>query len=110
MKKILLLSQVAALAREIERQQILYGEDADLLQSRAVVGLNGPKLEGIVRYADDEEDESTISAKDSTSTRLNLPSVPAHTGLIIDPGERDPITGGISQSQRSKIVELFGNW
>jgi hypothetical protein len=103
MKKILLLCEVASLARRLEHgAEIIpgfYGE----IPSVEDCGMNRDNFERIVQ--EDEEDSFTQGDKVETLSR----SQHARNALVIDPKDYSS-SGGLTDVQKSKINELLGEW
>jgi hypothetical protein len=102
--KILLLSEVAALARSFERQTLTNGKEMTPLPDITQYGMDKEQLEAFVLSTDDDDDTGSVKS------RPVMVSAMSRRGLVMDPKERDPTTGKISQSQKIKIVELLGLW
>jgi hypothetical protein len=116
MEKILLMSQVATLARKFERQFAFYGEN--LVHSPSTEALSGftkDHFAGILASADDDDDDHFDGAHGKTPASPEQHQQPvsgsiAGPDLVINPEEKDRITGSLSQAQKMKIVELLGSW
>jgi hypothetical protein len=109
MKKILLVSQVAALARKLERQFAFYGENLAHSPSAdapagGFVKDNFAKVLASADYVDGSE------SVPSPSRHQAVPKSVGSIDCVIDPDEKDRMTGTISQSQKMKIIELLGDW
>jgi hypothetical protein len=100
MKKILLVTKVASLSRDFERSRIQKNKSG-------YFGIGSHVLENIVR--DTEADD------ESQTTHSNQPG-PSSTGFlqvgdyVINPDDRDPLTGSLSASQKMRIVQTLGRW
>jgi hypothetical protein len=109
MQKILLVSQVAALARKLERKFEFYGENLahSPLADAPVGGFVKDNFARVLASAD--YDDGSDSAP-SPSRHQAVPQSIGGTNFVIDPDEKDRITGTISQLQKMKIIELLGDW
>jgi hypothetical protein len=110
MMKILLIGQVAALARKLERQFEFYGESLALSpSSEAPVG--GFVKDSFARaLASADNDDGSERSVPSPSEHQAVPQSIGGIDCVIDPDEKDRMTGTISQSQKMKIIELLGDW
>jgi hypothetical protein len=113
MNKMLDISQVAALAKEIEikswspRQQKRTKQQA--VQTReSVFNLSLDNYVGLITSANAEDADDDVSLMDATATRS------LKTGeemeKVVDSDDIDPYTGRLSYSQRARISELLGRW
>jgi hypothetical protein len=109
MQKILLVSQVAALARKLERQFEFYGENLGHSPSAnaPVGGFGKGNFVRVLASADYDDGSDSVP---SPSRHQAVPQSIGGTDFVIDPDEKDRITGTISQSQKMKIIELLGEW
>lgn len=104
MNRILCLCEVAALARDLQW-------DAENAPSklRTVVsdfGMSKEKFDGVIqRTTALIEETDNYSRSDTSANREDNPP-----GLLIDPTDIDRHTGGLSNSQRMKLIELLGDW
>jgi hypothetical protein len=109
MQKILLVSQVAVLARKLERQFEFYGEN--LAQSPSadapVGGFVKDNFASVLASADYDDGSDSVP---SPSRHQAVPQSIGGTDFVIDPDEKDRMTGTICQSQKMKIIELLGDW
>jgi hypothetical protein len=117
MNKTLLITEVAALARDMERLTVLSGNRSTRPASVLSFGISKEKFDAFVIGAQDDEGSETMSSKAGVSTRSlavdNQPTLNEQLGrneFIIDPNGRDALTGSLNQSQKMRIVELLGNW
>lgn len=104
MKKILLVSEVASLGRAFERQ---VRESDNHKETRTSVsaetfGLNKEKFEVLINAM---PDDSTLGGGYAQSeTGADEPR------RVIDPDDRHPLTGSLTQTQRTRITQLLGQW
>jgi hypothetical protein len=110
MKKILLISQVASLGRDFEKYVGTRGNN--------MVAPHVDGLDGLLNYAADD------GSFDGRSSNIDGPSSnrPKATGnssekaetedkaRVIDPDDRNPLTGSLNSSQKIRIVQLLGAW
>jgi len=97
MKKILLISEVAFLARDIERKSRRSRNNDTMLPLAEV------KLEGLYKSA--EDDNSTGGSDVSPSTIRESRKM-----SVIDPNDRHPLTGKLNATQEARITRLLGSW
>jgi hypothetical protein len=97
MKKMLLISQVAGLAKEIEKDSA--GMDMTIPVSSEAFGWNRENLRGAV-FVEDDTDDATIRSKRSLNTSEKL----------IDTSRRDPLTGSLHSSEKLKLMQLLEQW
>jgi hypothetical protein len=106
MKKILLISQVAALSRDVEDNARV--RDRSRRQTHLSSVLTQDKLGDLLQNADDTS--TSTSPKGDPSIVPSLGINASSTEAVIDPDDRHPLTGALSQSQRNRIVQLLGAW
>lgn len=102
MKKILLISEVAALAKDFERE-MKFGVNRAVIMGAAqktYVGEQREKLHDIY----DNLDVSSVG--NSTADK----SLARKVDYIIDPEDRNPWSGVLSYSQQQRIIQLLGAW
>lgn len=103
MNRILLVSEVASLGRAFERQV----KEADHnMQRRTTItaasfGLNKEKFDGLMNAL---PDDSTLGGYTQSEAGADEPR------RVIDPDDRHPLTGSLTQAQKSRIVQLLGQW
>jgi hypothetical protein len=102
MKKIILLSKIAHLAKGIEKEYCLEEENQQKThRSRAKeAGMTHDRVTSLVQNSYDDE-ESVASYENVSSDQ---------TTYVIDPDEKDNFTGAITETQRIKINRLLGDW
>jgi hypothetical protein len=113
MKKILLISQVASLGRDFEKY---VGTRGNTMEAPHVDGLDG--LDGLLNYSADEASfDGRSSNNDGRSTGRPKPigdsSERAATDAkarVIDPDDRNPLTGSLNSTQKIRIIQLLGAW
>jgi hypothetical protein len=122
MKKILLISQVASLGRDFEKY---VGTRGNNMEAPHVYGLD--EMDGLLNYsADDASSDGRSSNIDVRSS--GRPSLFRSSGRpslfgnssegaatednvrVIDPDDRNPLTGSLNSYQKSRIVQLLGAW
>jgi hypothetical protein len=106
MRKILLITEVASTSRDFEKY-VRSHFPSEIKSPTPISCYGADVLENFIREAGGDEDSqftpSFQGAQPSTSQ--------AHLGdYFINPDDRDPLTGSLSSSQRSKIVEILGRW
>lgn len=105
MKKILLVSELASLGRDFERYHTMNaGGNARELPS--LLGHNQNKFGTLF---EDVEDESSMGGMTPIS-RMDTGDEDIHIDRIVDPNDRSPLTGMLSQAQKSRIDKLLGMW
>jgi hypothetical protein len=97
MKKMLLISQVAGLAKEIEKDSA--ATDMAIPVTSEAFGWNREHLRGIV-FVEDDTDDATTRSKRSLNTAEN----------VIDTSRRDPLTGSLHSSEKLKLMQLLEEW
>jgi hypothetical protein len=110
MKKILLISQVASLGRDFEKYVGTRGNN-----------MEAPHVDGLDCLFNYSADDASLDGRSSnidgrSSGRPSLfgnSSERAATedkARVIDPDDRNPLTGSLNSSQRIRIVQLLGAW
>lgn len=109
MQKILLVSQVATLARKLERQFEFYDENLEHSPSSDAPagGIANDTFAGVLASADYDDGSDSVP---SPSRHQAVPQSIGGIDFVIDPDEKDKITGSLSQSQKMKIIDLLGDW
>jgi hypothetical protein len=107
MKKILLISQVASLGRDFEKYVGTLGKNMDAPH------VDG--LESLLNYsADDASFDGRSSNIDGRSTGRAKPSseraATEEKARVIDPNDRNPLTGSLNSFQKIRIIQLLGAW
>ena len=97
MRKVLLVTQTASLARHFEFTSEARGR-SNLI--------NQDQLQSIFEQAEDES-----ASTRTTFTQRSRPVGPQLSSpLLLNPANRDKVTGGLSKAQKAKIAELLGDW
>jgi hypothetical protein len=106
MRKILLVTQVASTSRDFERyaRSHLHSE----MKSPPPMSYYGADvLANFVKEAEgDEDSQYTQSLQGPQSSASQAPV----EDYLINPDDRDPLTGSLSSLQRSKIIQILGRW
>jgi hypothetical protein len=102
MRKIILISQVSALAKDFERHARVYK------QRGLPILLSKDRLENL--FGNDEEDSTALEALGTVSHADLETAEGTGTTPVIDPEDRHPLTGSLSYSQRLRITQLLGAW
>jgi hypothetical protein len=97
MKKMLLISHVAGLAKEIEKDSAAM--DMAIPAVSEAFGWRREHLRGIV-FVEDDTDEATTPSKPTLNTAEN----------VIDTSRRDPLTGSLHSSEKLKLMQLLEEW
>lgn len=104
MKKILLVSEVAALGRAFERYVNSHKDEMTRRRVSATsYGVNSERLRGMITSA---PDESNCADGDESTEFLDI----TDAKYVIDPNDRHPMTGALSQTQKARILTLLGAW
>ena len=105
MKKILLVSEVGSLGRDFERY-VTYNPDRTVrdLPLASAFGLNPGRLDTLMESMNEE---ASVGAK-SRFTQSSAKADSVHIDRIIDPNERSPLTGSLSDAQKTRISQLLG--
>jgi hypothetical protein len=118
MNKMLLISEVSNLARDIEKVSWLrekrrsepYKRKEEEEQVERPSCLSSERLSEIVASAD-AEDLGTGSATETPTVAKSTASLSCENmGNVIDIEDVDPYTGLLSSTQKSKVSELLGQW
>jgi hypothetical protein len=109
MQKILLVSQVAVLARKLERQFELYGENLAHSPSldAPVGGFADDRFAGVLASTVYDDGADSVP---SPSRHQAVPQSIGGADFVIDPVEKDRITGTISQLQKIEVLEYLGDF
>ena len=105
-RNVILLSKVAFLAKDIQRrafrrQELIdEGEQVPAHRSSAVV----PR-ERLTTFLYEENEEHSINDGESSAAASDMQSP-----FVIDPEKKDPRTGHLSDSQKSRVSKLLGDW
>jgi len=105
MRKILLISEVAYLSRDIAIVAKKKGERGLLTSSI----ISRDNLEGLLLNADETEN-STDSPRNYRSDRSAVMTTNARTAPVVDAEDRSSLTGKLNQAQKARIVQLLGAW
>jgi hypothetical protein len=106
MKKIILLSKVAHLAKGVEEEYVFESRTHKVHQTRALSsGVTSERFAYLVNDARFDDDDG--SGSESLS---NEHTVVEESPYVIDPDERDQLTGAITDAQRIKVNKLLGAW
>jgi hypothetical protein len=97
MKKMLLISQVAGLAKEIEKDSASI--DMTIPAVSEAFGWNDENLRGIV-FVEDDTDAATTPSRPSLKRAES----------VFDFSRRDPLTGGLHASEKLKLMQLLEEW
>jgi hypothetical protein len=107
MKKILLISQVGALGRDIERKaHSKMIPERGLASSRSSYLWTGDRLEDLMY---DDGDDSTVHTHPSTNV-FGFDASQTRATPVIDPADRHPLTGKLNASQSNRVTQLLGAW
>jgi hypothetical protein len=109
MQKILLVSEVAVLARKLEHQFKFDCENLAHSQSSdaPVGGFAKDHFTGVLASADYDDGADSVP---SPSQHHAVPQSIGGTDFVIDPDEKNRITGTISQSQKQQVYEYLGDF
>jgi hypothetical protein len=106
MKKILLISQVASLGRDFEKY---VGTRGNNMEAPHVDGLD--EMDGLLNYsADDASLDGRSSGRPSLFGNSSERAATEDKARVIDPDDRNPLTGSLNSSQKIRIVQLLGAW
>jgi len=104
MEKILLISEVASLGRDFEKYVLSQsGKSERASQSPSLFGLTAMRFDNLMDSV--EDDASTCGV---TSARSDF--VGDDIDRIIDPEDRQPLTGNLSSQQKARMNQLLGMW
>ena len=103
MSKIILVSQVASLGRDFEKQAHIRRKQGKAIAPLDPADFHDSNLDGLLNSM--QQDDMT-----SAYTGFNSRETEQINGRVIDPDDRHPLTGSLSSSQKMKIVQLLGAW
>lgn len=103
MEKILLVSEVASLARMFDRQvrELDWAKRTRTSVTAASFGLDRATFDRMMNALPD--DNSTVDCDPSESATEEL-------RRVIDTNDRDPLTGRLTQTQKARITKILGAW
>jgi hypothetical protein len=102
MSKIIVVSQVASLSRDFEKEMHMRRKSGKAITPMDPADFNGANLDGLLNSMQDETSSGYTAYNSRAAEQIN--------GRVIDPDDRHPLTGSLSSSQRMKIVQLLGAW
>jgi hypothetical protein len=106
MKKILLISQVASLGRDFEKY---VGTRGNNMEAPHVDGLD--EMDGLLNYsADDASFDGRSTGRPSLFGNSSERAAMEDKSRVIDPDDRNPLTGSLNSSQKIRIIQLLGAW
>jgi hypothetical protein len=97
MQKMLLISQITGLAKEIEKDSAAM--DMTVSVTPEAFGWNRESLRGVV-FVEDDPDDATTRSRRSLNTAEK----------VIDTSRRDPLTGSLHSSEKLKLIQLLEQW
>jgi len=108
MTKMLQISEVAGLAKEIEKQYMydLKFGSSTRAQER---NMSNDNLQGLVAAADAEDLGEDVSVLDNT-LKSGVGLGDEDNERVVDTDDIDPYTGKLNYSQRARIRDLLGQW
>jgi hypothetical protein len=109
MKNILMISEVAALAKDFEREMKMRAHKKGVTGNQYVAHLRAQrdKLFGIFDDMDDDAGSNAggLSNADKSSNRGG-----SGVAYIVDKEDRNPWSGALSNAQQMRIIRLLGAW
>jgi hypothetical protein len=102
MSKIILVSQVASLSRDFEKQALTRRKSGKAITPLDPADFNDNNLDGLLNSMQDDTTSAYTAYNSREAEQIN--------GRVIDPDDRHPLTGSLSASQKMKIVQLLGAW
>lgn len=115
MNKMLDLTEVATLAKEIEAkswsdQRKSKRSSEESPETREVAGeFSTDNLVGLIASTKEENTGDDASFTDAATTGRSLKSIERNE-RVIDSDDVNPYTGRLTYSQRARIAELLGRW
>lgn len=105
MKDILMISEVAALAKDFEHEMKIRAHRKGVTGNQYVAHLKAQqdKLFGIFDDLEDEDKNEGQSYADRSSNKANV-------DYIVDSEDRNPWSGSLSNAQQMRIIQLLGAW
>lgn len=107
MKKIVLISKIANLAKAIEKDFSMNTANDRMHRSRAKrAGMTHEKAAALVQSvtASEEDENRTTLSSDNHATEVD------ESPFIIDPTKKDRLTGNLTEAQRLKLNTCLGAW
>jgi hypothetical protein len=101
-KKILLLSEVAALSRKFFLDSF---EDVSHHSTKRTLGIGRDEFHALIRSSLAADDEASHISRGGEPAEYDS----NQDGLVIDPNEYE-LDGGLSPAQKARINELLGTW
>lgn len=113
MRKILLISEVGALARAFEREERYKnrhgGTDKDRIVASSI--LSPDRFQGLFANADDDTTPGSQYNRSQRSIGYNdVGNEAGGMTPVIDPTDRHPLTGKLSPSQKARMAQMLGTW
>jgi hypothetical protein len=102
MSKIILVSEVASLGRDFDKQDHMRRKSGKVITPLDPMDFSDDNLDGLLNSIQDESSSGYTTHNSRVVEQIN--------GRVIDPEDRHPLTGSLSSSQRLKIVQLLGAW
>lgn len=107
MKKTILLSKVAYLAKEIEKEYVIDGDGKSHRKSKLTsLGVSHEKLAFLLSDALSDERESDGNESYTRGVATSNDDSP----YVIDPSYKDKYTGALTDAQRARVTTLLGEW
>ena len=102
------MSQVAGLAKEIEKNAIVLDSDRPMSPPEHFDAWGGGICFRSLDLCDEYRDDSSAH---SPRSRRSLGAISGGTSeKVIDMDARDPLTGSLHSSERIKLMQLLGQW
>ena len=102
MNKMLLLSDVALLAKRIERA-VATDDKIDLSGPDGAFPQSGELILPLSAFSGEDDDKSSATGRKSKHSLATLEKV-------IDTSARDPLTGSLHRSEKMKLLQLLDEW
>lgn len=108
MKKIVLLSRVARLAKEVEREYVDFGQYQKTgYQTRRVsIARNQEQVAALVSTYDAGDGDESVAWETAGSSLKET----EESSYVIDPAAKNVLTGQLTESQRVHIERVLGDW
>jgi hypothetical protein len=78
--------------------------------SAMAFGLSTEKLNGLLSNAGDDSCSAGSCSRFASKSMHSSSFDPGDPDLIINPDDRHPLTGSLSSSQKTKVIQLLGAW
>ena len=110
MQRILLISEVATLAKSFERELRIRGTQLGVSSSTYAANMGAQRDKLFNTFADLDEDTASVQGQDSAVSMTDRSEGYSKVTQIIDSADRNPWSGLLSYTQQQRIIQLLGQW